>query len=117
MKPGPEADPLYLDNIVDLILLVREGIAGVQEAECLADRTKGDATALRLAAIEEFSRKLSNELKARHKEIAWVKLIRLRNIVAHHHDQLEYRIIWDAAMNHLERLYTACRAELDEIDR
>jgi len=116
MKRGPKADPLYLDNMVDLVLLVREGIAGIDEAAFLADRIRGDAIALRLGSIGEVSGKLSREFKDRHPEIPWVKLTKLRNIVAHHYDQLEYRIRWDVANRHMEALERVCRAELERLD-
>jgi uncharacterized protein with HEPN domain len=116
MKAGPEADALYVHSIIDLILLIQSNVSTLGEADFLADRTVGDATALRLGAIGEFSSKLSKQFKSRHPEIPWVKLIKLRNIVAHHYDRLDYRILWEVATLHLDPLYVACRAELDEID-
>lgn len=116
MNAGPEADALYLDQIVELIKLIRETLVGTDEAEFLLDRTKGDATALRLGAIGEASRKLSGELQERHPEIEWRKMYGLRNIVAHHYRQLNYRIPWQIASGTLDPLQEACRDELSRID-
>ncbi|HYG47672.1 MAG TPA: HepT-like ribonuclease domain-containing protein [Allosphingosinicella sp.] len=112
MNLGPEADALYLDEIVELVQLVRESLVGTSQAEFLLDRTKGDATALRLGAIGEASRKLSRELQERHPEIEWRKMYGLRNIVAHHYRRLNYRILWQIATETLEPLDEACRDEL-----
>lgn len=98
MKPGPEADPLYLARILEIIQLIRESLAEVSEGDFLRDRDKADATALRLSAIGEFSRKLSEELRSRQSQIAWLRMYSLRNIVAHNYDN------------------DACRAELNRID-
>lgn len=116
MNAGPEADALYLDQIVELIQLIRESLAGSSEEEFLIDRTKGDATALRLGAIGEASRNLSDELRGRHQEIEWRKMYGLRNIVAHHYRQLNYRILWQIATGALDPLAKACRDELSRLD-
>lgn len=116
MAPGPESDPLYLDRILAIIGLTEQESRAVSEEEFLADRNLQDATALRLGAIGELSRKLSSELRNRHPEIDWPGMYRLRNIVAHHYDQLSYQRIWGAATNALGDLKVACRAELDAID-
>lgn len=116
MKAGPDADALYLDRIVELIQLIREGLEGVTERRFLQNRDQADATALRLSAIGEFSRKLSESLKERRPEIDWAGMYRLRNIVAHHYNQLDYRIIWSIATQALGVLDLACQAELAKID-
>jgi uncharacterized protein with HEPN domain len=116
MDAGPEADALYLDQIMELIQLIRQSLAGTDEGEFLLDRTKGDATALRLGALGEASRKLSDELRERHLEVEWRKMYGLRNIVAHHYRQLNYRIIWQVATGALDLLEKACRDELSRLD-
>lgn len=115
MDAGPEADALYLDQIVELIQLIRESLAGIDESEFLLDRTKGDATALRLGAIGEASRKLSDELRERHPAIEWRRMYGLRNIVAHHYRQLNYRILWQVATEALDPLERACHHELSRL--
>src|SRR4051794_9109676 len=116
MNGGPEADPLYLDQIVELIELIRESLAGIDEDDFLGNRMMGDATALRLGAIGEATRKLSNELRERHPDVEWHKMYGLRNIVAHQYRRLNYRILWQTATDALDALEQACRDELKRID-
>jgi len=116
MNAGPEADALYLDQIVELVQLIRESLDGIDADEFLLDRTKGDATALRLGAIGEASSKLSDELRERHPAIEWRRMYGLRNIVAHHYRQLNYRILWQVATEGLDSLDKACRDELSRLD-
>lgn len=108
MTPGADAR---------LVKLVRLSVRNTSEELFIDDLDKADATALRLASIGEISRKLSGELKARHPAIEWTGMSKLRNIVAHHYDRLDYRRIWGVAANALEALEMACRDELDRIDR
>ena len=116
MNPGPEANALYLERIIELVALVQTDVQNVTEPDFLANRILGDATALRLGAIGEISRKLSADLKARHAEVPWERIYKLRNIVAHHYDRINHRIIWEVATTALEELLIACRAELKRID-
>jgi uncharacterized protein with HEPN domain len=116
MDVGPETDPLQLDQIVELIELIRTSLAGVDEADFLRDRMMGDGTALRLGAIGQATRKLSAELRERHPAIGWHKMYGLRNIVAHHYRRLNYRILWETATGALDELEEACRYELSRID-
>ena len=116
MDGGPEADALYLDEIVELVELIRESLAEMDEDKFLSDRMAGDATALRLGAIGEASRKLSGELRERHSDVEWRKIYGLRNIVAHHYRRLNYRILWQIATSALSELEKACRQELARLD-
>lgn len=116
MAPGPEADPLYLDRILAIVAVIREEVLGLEEAVFLADRNLADATALRLGSIGELSRKLSSELRDRHPHIDWARMSKLRNIVAHHYDRIDYHIIWTVATHALGNLEAACRVELEAID-
>ena len=116
MNPAPEGDALHLDRVVEAIDLIRADLAGRSRDSFVCDRTVGDATALRLAAIGEASRKLSEELRGRHPDIAWRQMYALRNIVAHHYFNLKYDLLWDIVAEHLDGLEAACRAELKRID-
>jgi uncharacterized protein with HEPN domain len=116
MRPGPDGDALHLDLILEIIDRIQRSLEGYDYRAFLADRDKGDATALRLSAIGESGRKLSDELRSRHPEIDWARMFKLRNIVAHHYDRLNFDILWDVVENALAPLETACRAELKRID-
>jgi len=117
MRPGPDGDALYLDMILEIIERIQGSLDGLDPKSFAEDRDKADATALRLSAIGEIGRKLSEELRARHPEIDWVRMFKLRNIVAHHYDRLDFDIIWNVATNALNPLEVACRQELAEIDK
>ena len=116
MKPSPEADPLHLDRIVELVERIRQVVVGTERDAFLADRDKGDAVALRLAAFGEASQKVSDAVRSRHPEIEWSGMCALRNIVAHHYFKLDYGLLWKIATERLEALGSACRAELKIID-
>ena len=115
MVRGPEGDALHLDRILDVVRLARSRLAGTGLEAFRGNRDLIDATALRLAAIGESSRRLSDQLKGRHPKIPWEQVYRLRNIVAHHYDRIDADIIWVTATERLDELEAVCRAELDRL--
>jgi uncharacterized protein with HEPN domain len=117
MAPGPEADGLYLEQIVELIELIDASLEGVDQADFLASRDRIDVTAFRLFQIGEMTNKLSSGPKQRHPEIAWPSIYGLRNLIAHHYDKTNPTALWTIATNSLSALRTVCRQELDRLDK
>ncbi|HEX8262685.1 MAG TPA: HepT-like ribonuclease domain-containing protein [Allosphingosinicella sp.] len=116
MAPGPEADGLYLERILELIESIENSLAEVDQASFLASRDKVDVTAFRLFQIGELTNKLSEGPKQRHPEIAWPSIYGLRNLIAHHYDKTNPTALWTIAANSLSTLRTVCQHELDHLD-
>lgn len=87
-------DKTLLKEILDLIDL---SIAQAPKAKSafLADLNVRDATALRVQAIGECMRSLSDEFRETHPELPWRQAIAMRNIIAHEYGQLDYEILWE----------------------
>jgi uncharacterized protein with HEPN domain len=115
MAPGPEADGLYLERILELIGLIDSGLDGVDEASFLIDRDKLDLTTFRLFQIGELTNKLSRGAKQRHPEIAWTSIYGLRNLIARHYEKTKPNALWTIANNSLSALRAVCRQELDRL--
>ena len=116
MAPGPEADGLYLEGILELIDLIESSLDGVDEASFLASRDKVDLAAFRLFQIGELTNKVSHGPKQRHPEIAWTSIYGLRNLIAHHYNKTNPAALWTIATNSLGALRMVCRQELDRLD-
>jgi uncharacterized protein with HEPN domain len=116
MAPGPEADGLYLERILEVIGLIEKSLEGVDQASFLATRDKVDLTAFRLFQIGELTNKLSQGPKQRHPEIAWTSIYGLRNLIAHHYDKTNPAALWTIATNSLSTLRAVCQQELDRLD-
>jgi uncharacterized protein with HEPN domain len=62
--------------------------------------------------ISEASRHLTNEVKARHPEIPWRKVVDIGNILRHHYERIAAPIMWKLAKDDLPVLEKACQEEL-----
>jgi uncharacterized protein with HEPN domain len=116
MSPGPDADGLYLERVLELIGLIESGLEEVNQAAFLSSRDKLDLTAFRLFQIGELTNKLSLDIKQRHPEIAWPSIYGLRNLIAHHYEKTKPLALWTIATNSLDALAAVCRQELDRLD-
>jgi len=83
----------------------------------LSKRSKpiGNGSGLSSAAliISEASRHLTDEMKARHPEIAWQKVAAIGNVLRHNYENIAAPVIWKLAHADLPALQKACRDELD----
>ncbi len=62
--------------------------------------------------ISEASRRLPNELKARHPEIPWQKVAGIGNVMRHNYESIAAPVLWKLVQADLPALEKACRAEL-----
>ena len=115
MTPGPDADPLHLELILERIRLIKKSVDSLDYASFVTDADKVDSTAFRLSNIGESSRKLSSELKRRHGDVPWESIYRLRNIIVHAYEAVKPGLIWEIATTQLGSLEAVCRAELDRL--
>ena len=69
-----------------------------------------------LEIISEASRRLPDELKARHPEIAWARMAGAGNVYRHEYEDVAASFVWVVLENHLPPLRIAIDHELDLID-
>ncbi|MCJ8502111.1 DUF86 domain-containing protein [Desulfatitalea sp. M08but] len=66
-----------------------------------------DAIAMRLQVIGELVKKIDkidSTILNRFPEIEWVMIMRLRDIISHHYEMIDYEIIFDICKNHIPKL-------------
>lgn len=105
-----------LADIVEAIELIAAEMAGVTITAFEADRRKRWLVERGIEIISEASRQLSNEVKARHPEIAWPKVAGIGNILRHEYHRIAHDVLWHAVRNDLPALEKACRDELARED-
>jgi uncharacterized protein with HEPN domain len=89
-----ERDLVLLKEALDLIDLTIANVPNEKD-EFMQDLNARDATALRIQAIGEHMRSISEEFRDLHPELPWHQSIAMRNIVAHEYGNLDYDIVWE----------------------
>ena len=59
-------------------------------------RNAGERILIKVATVVE---RLPAEFKDTHPDIAWVNIMRMRNLVAHHYDHIDDDLVWNALVN------------------
>ena len=90
------------DMLDDLALLIARAEKSVTDRtfdDLLANDEAYDALTYRLAMIGETSRKLPDEIKARHPHLPWREMATFRNFASHDYFGVDARLVWQAAMS------------------
>ncbi len=91
-----------LDTLDDLALLISRAEKSVQGRtfdELVANDEAYDALTYRLAMIGETSRKLPENIKARHAHLPWREMATFRNFASHDYFGVDANLVWQAAMS------------------
>jgi uncharacterized protein with HEPN domain len=65
-----------------------------------------------LEIISEASRRLPDDLKARHPDIPWVEMAEAGNVYRHDYEDVRQRLVWGTVHNRLPALLAAIQQEL-----
>ncbi len=97
-------DAAHLYRMRQAINKIERQMDGVDFERFLTDIYVADAVAMQLIVLGEAANKLSEASKAEFTEIAWRRIISLRNLIAHEYDRLEPARLWDIVTGHVVRL-------------
>lgn len=69
-----------------------------------------------LEIISEASRRLPDEIKARHPDIPWKEMAGAGNVYRHDYEDVQLHLIWGTVQNRFPALLAAVNAELSSED-
>jgi len=101
-----------LADILANIDLADAFVAGMDYGAFLADARTFYAVTRCLEIISEASRRLSEELKARHPDIPWRQVAASGNIYRHQYEDVVHRLVWGTVHDFLPALRTMAETEL-----
>ena len=105
-------DQVTLDEIVENIRRARDFMSGHDLDSFKLDSKTHYAVVRALEIISEAARRLSPELKARHRGIPWRNVEDAGNQYRHVYHRLEIEQVWDTAHKPLDDLLVVVEAEL-----
>lgn len=101
----------------DLTLIAQDAahIVNLGEDAYLADdaqgrllRNAGERVVIKVSTVVE---RLPEDFKARHPDVEWVKIQRMRNLIAHHDDKVQADFVWATLRGRIPELVRRVRGE------
>lgn len=105
-----------LSDIIEAIALIQDEMAGVTMAIFAQDKRKRWLVERGLEIVSEASRRLPDEMKARHPIIPWSKVAGIGNILRHEYEHIAYDVLWRVVHDDLPILERVCRGEFDALN-
>lgn len=113
-------EELYLRDIVEAASHVADFIAGLEFSSFQESELVRSAVVQKLAVIGEAAARISDELKARHSEIPWPRIVAFRNILVHAYFGIDWPVVWLAATKQAtelrDQVASILRAEFERPD-
>jgi uncharacterized protein with HEPN domain len=91
-------------------------VAGMEFAVFAEDLRSLYATIRCLEIISEASRRVPEDVKARHPDIAWREMAGAGNVYRHDYEDVAARVVWDTIHIHLSPLRAVLVAEVERGD-
>jgi uncharacterized protein with HEPN domain len=101
-----------LYDIRDNIDLARSFVAGYSFETFVHDRRTTYATTRCLEIISEASRRLPDEMKARHPHLPWPQIAAAGNVYRHDYEDVLEQIVWRTVHHGLDALLTMVVEEI-----
>ena len=101
-----------LTDIVEAIEHVQSVLRNVRLEAFEADWKARWVVERGVEIISEASRRLPDEMKARHLEIPWAKVAGIGNVLRHDYQAISAPVMWNLVRDDLPALDRVCRAEL-----
>ena len=108
-----DRDEAALLAIRENVLLAEDFTLGLDEAAFREDRKTFYAVTRCLEIISEASRRLSEDVKARHTGVPWKQIAGAGNIYRHNYDNLVESFVWTTVKFSLPDLLGVVDAELE----
>ncbi|MBN1932948.1 MAG: DUF86 domain-containing protein [Desulfobacterales bacterium] len=107
-------DDLIMDNlhdIIDSIQLIEVRFSQITNSDDFVMSADGlqilDSICMRLQIIGELLKKIHKidpAVLEVYPQIQWANIMKLRDIISHHYDHVDYEIIYDICKNHIPLL-------------
>jgi uncharacterized protein with HEPN domain len=105
-----------LYDIRDNILLAQEFVAGLDYAVFIKSRRDVYAVTRAIEIVSEASKRLPDELRARHQHMPWRDIRDVGNFYRHRYDNVAESYVWRTVQDHLPPLLAVVLSEIAVLD-
>lgn len=100
-----------LENVLESLEIIKNRFDQLEKPDDFVSNADGvllfDAISMRIQVVGETIKQIEKrhrEFLNQYTEIEWDKIMRLRDIISHHYENMDHEIIFDVCLNHLPRL-------------
>ncbi|MBU1014580.1 MAG: DUF86 domain-containing protein [Bacteroidetes bacterium] len=100
-----------LESVLESLEIINERFEKVVEPDDFVSSSAGvllfDAISMRLQVVGEMIKQIEKchrDFLNQYTEIEWDKIMRLRDIISHHYENMDHEIIYDVCQNHVPKL-------------
>lgn len=111
MKKDPK---IFLDDIIYSVERIEEMAKNLSEEGFKHNMEKQDAIIRRLSVIGEDANNLPKDLKEKHAEIEWRKIVNMRNFLVHEYFEIDLELVWNTVKDDLPKLKAGITKMLKE---
>jgi len=90
-------DGLYLEDIAEAADAIAGFVSGIEEAAFMGSDLLRSAVLQKLTVIGEAASRISDELRERHMDVPWSRIVAFRNIAVHAYFSVDWHVVWEAA--------------------
>lgn len=113
MKSPRNVNRIVLQKMLDYCNDIEENMNQVNASYeiYLSNRMFRQSCDMCILQIGELTKRLSDDFKAQHAEIAWNKIKGMRNVFVHEYEEVDFETAWNALTKRIPEL----KAQLEQI--
>jgi uncharacterized protein with HEPN domain len=106
----------YLADILTAAAAIEANVRDIAFEKFKADSNRVKAVLLDIVVIGEASHHIPEDIQAKAPEVAWEKIVGMRNLLVHGYWLVNYGAIWETASRDIPRLRQRIKSLLKELD-
>ena len=108
-----EKDYYHFKSMLNFALRVQKRIAGISMEQFLTDEERQDLILYPIGQVGEHASNVSEVSRDKYHEILWNPIISIRNRVFHSYENIDMRIVYKAALEHIPVLISQLQDIID----